>query len=31
VGEYYAQLRPVSGNAQNISNAWTAWSAEASH
>jgi len=31
VGEYYAQLRPVSGNTQNISNAWTAWSAEASH
>jgi len=31
VGEYYAQLRPVSGNAQNISNTWTAWSAEASH
>ncbi len=31
VGEYYAQLRPVSGNAQNVSNTWTAWSAEASH
>ncbi len=31
VGEHYAQLRPVAGNAQNISNTWTAWSAEASH
>ena len=31
VGEYYAQLRPVGGNAQNVSNTWTAWSAEASH
>ncbi len=31
VGEYYAQLRPVSGTTKNVSNTWTAWSAEASH
>lgn len=31
VGEYYAQLRPLSGNPQNVSNTWTAWSAEAPH
>lgn len=31
VGEYYAQLRPVAGAAQNVQNTWTAWSAEASH
>lgn len=30
VGEYYAQLRPVAGVAQNVQNTWTAWSAEAS-
>ena len=30
VGEYYAQLRPVAGAAQNVQNTWTAWSAEAS-
>lgn len=31
VGEYYAQLRPIAGSAQNIQNTWAAWSAEASH
>jgi hypothetical protein len=31
VGEYYAQLRPVSGNTQNVKTSWTAWSAEAAH
>ena len=30
VGEYYAQLRPVAGAAQNVQNTWTAWSTEAS-
>ncbi len=31
VGEYYAQLRPLSGNTQNVKTSWTAWSAEAAH
>jgi len=29
VGTYYAQLKPVAGNAQSVQTSWSAWSAEA--
>lgn len=29
VGPYYAELRPVAGDAKNVQTTWTAWSAEA--
>jgi len=29
VGTFYAQLRPIAGDAQNVQTSWTAWSADA--
>ena len=31
VGPYFAQLKPVAGNGQNVQTSWSAWSAEATH